>query len=170
MSQDSSSDDAFPDILQSDDIPFSNSSTPYRFDGEAVPYHLVPDFSRYGHPKSETIGCHEVCLIPFSLLFEFFFAVDSRSYFRVQYLREGFCWDDIGEELRSCVWRGKLDRVRELLSIGADPNYRTVYAGWRPIHYAAWNDRPSIATLLINAGALKDVQVDSKSFCPIRTK
>ncbi len=68
-------------------------------------------------------------------------------------------WDCLGEELRSCVWRGKLHLVRELLQLGADPNYLTVYAGWRPLHYAAWNDFPSIALELIKAGADKDKQV-----------
>lgn len=70
-----------------------------------------------------------------------------------------FCWDDFGEELRSCIWRGKANLVRELLALGADPNYRTVYAGWRPLHYAAWNDRAGIALDLIAAGADKDAQV-----------
>ena len=32
--------------------------------------------------------------------------------------------------------------MKELLELGADPNYLTVYAGWRPLHYAAWADHP----------------------------
>jgi len=31
-----------------------------------------------------------------------------------------------------------LHTQQELLDLGADANYRTIYCGWRPIHYAAW--------------------------------
>lgn len=59
--------------------------------------------------------------------------------------------------------------MRELLAHGADPNYRTVYAGWRPLHFAAWNDRAIIALDLIEAGAEKDAQV-SLSFARLHLK
>ena len=54
---------------------------------------------------------------------------------------------------RSTVWRGRTKFVEELIELGADVNYRTVYCGWRPIHYAAWNDYPLVLTLLLDAGA-----------------
>ena len=65
----------------------------------------------------------------------------------------GYVWDELGESLRSTVWRGRTGFVQELLALGADPNYRTVYCGWRPIHYAAWNDYPKIISMLVEAGA-----------------
>jgi hypothetical protein len=67
-----------------------------------------------------------------------------------------FVWSDLGEELRSCVWRGKGHFVRELLARGADPDYLTAYAGWRPLHYAAFNDHAGVCQSLLEAGAARD--------------
>ena len=72
----------------------------------------------------------------------------------------GYVWNELGETLRSTVWRGRNAYVKELLELGADPNYRTVYCGWRPIHYAAWNDYPKIVTLLLQAGADMNARTD----------
>ena len=67
-----------------------------------------------------------------------------------------FVWSDLGEELRSCAWRGKGHFVRELLARGADPDYLTAYAGWRPLHYAAFNDHAGVCESLLEAGAARD--------------
>ena len=69
-------------------------------------------------------------------------------------------WDELGETLRSVVWRGKAGFVKELLELGANVNYRTVYCGWRPLHYAAWNDYPKIVALLVGAGADINARTD----------
>ena len=76
------------------------------------------------------------------------------------YKTEGYVWDELGEALRSTVWRGRFKFVKELLDIGADANYRTVYCGWRPIHYAAWNNFGSIITVLLEAGANIDARTE----------
>ena len=72
----------------------------------------------------------------------------------------GYVWNELGETLRSTIWRGRTAYVKELLELGADPNYRTVYCGWRPIHYAAWNDYPKVVTLLLQAGADMNARTD----------
>ena len=73
---------------------------------------------------------------------------------------KGYVWNELGETLRSVVWRGKASFVKELLDLGADANYRTVYCGWRPIHYAAWNDFPKVVALLVDAGADINARTD----------
>jgi hypothetical protein len=73
---------------------------------------------------------------------------------------EGYVWDELGETLRSVVWRGKAGFVQELVDLGADVNYRTVYCGWRPLHYAAWNDYPKIVAQLVAAGADLNARTD----------
>ena len=72
----------------------------------------------------------------------------------------GYVWDELGETLRSEVWRGRSKFVKELLELGADANYLTVYCGWRPLHYAAWNDYPKVVKLLLLAGADVNARTD----------
>jgi len=73
---------------------------------------------------------------------------------------KGYVWCELGESLRSTVWRGRHSFVQELLDLGANANYRTIYCGWRPIHYAAWNDYPLIITMLLAAGADINARTD----------
>ncbi|EKX38696.1 hypothetical protein GUITHDRAFT_115244 [Guillardia theta CCMP2712] len=90
--------------------------------------------------------------------------------------RTPYVWNELGEELRSCALRGKWKYMQELIDCGADPNYlsscfpsrplsldlpsRSVYAGWRPIHYAAFNDHDKAIQILLDNGAAIDMTND----------
>jgi len=137
--EETTSSEQYPDLLDDYVVPTvlyrPNESSPAYAEGRQVP---EPDFSQYNNDAHRSLR------------------LDNTSFDT----NAGFSWNSLGEELRSCVWRGKTEFVPELLALGADPNYLTIFGGWRPLHYAAWNDRPKIALQLIEAGAWKDVQND----------
>ena len=48
---------------------------------------------------------------------------------------------------------GDVDRVRELLDAGTDPNCPDVFSGHTPLHYALATDNVALVELLLNGGA-----------------
>ena len=62
--------------------------------------------------------------------------------------------------IHNAVWNGHLETVRVLIEWGADLNAKRVVSdmgnSWTPLHFAAENDQPDCARLLLEAGAETD--------------
>jgi ankyrin repeat protein len=59
------------------------------------------------------------------------------------------------EALAACIWKGKLELVRTLLLVGADPNHVRMTGG-SSLHLAAWLGRAEMVALLFKHGANVD--------------
>jgi len=64
------------------------------------------------------------------------------------------------KSLHQAAVSGDINRVKELLTKGADINLKN-RQGWTPLHAAVWNQKQDIAKLLIEKGA--DVNVKDRS-------
>ncbi len=70
-------------------------------------------------------------------------------------------------DLHDAAYYGDLERVKELLKKGADPNIKN-YEGWTPLHIAASKGHVDIARLLLEHGADPDAE-DNYGFTPLHT-
>lgn len=56
------------------------------------------------------------------------------------------------------IERNEIDKLRQILAKGADPNQTLDESGVTPLHFAAQYNRPEVAQLLIEAGAELEVR------------
>lgn len=72
--------------------------------------------------------------------------------------KEGAQWSEQYAELVEAVQHGDIDRVREFLELGLDPNYSEDDDGWSLLHWASQEGHTDIIKLLVENGA----DVDAK--------